>query len=214
MKLPIDKEWFEKRAAAEGDLEIGVGRRLTSTINLTGEEIAELERLALEALPEWARLEIEAYRSTHTKAPVAWLPKRRWEQMTAAEPWLTNIVYSEDQGKFFECVPLYSAPVDLTEERDRLREENERLRVICRDTQMLAYKWQEAHDCLKAGVPYSFPSPTDLPKCEAENERLRGALKTAAVWLRNGDYDTRGGLIEMDRIAGVCETALSNGGAS
>lgn len=59
--------------------------------------------------------------------PVAWLPKRRWEQMTAAEPWLTNIVYSEDQGKFFECVPLYSAPVDLTEERDRLREANERL---------------------------------------------------------------------------------------
>lgn len=56
--------------------------------------------------------------------PVAWLPKRRWEQMTAAEPWLTNIVYSEDQGKFFECVPLYSAPVDLVEERDRLREEN------------------------------------------------------------------------------------------
>lgn len=27
MKLPIDKEWFEMRAAAEGDLEIGVGRR-------------------------------------------------------------------------------------------------------------------------------------------------------------------------------------------
>lgn len=25
MKLPIDKEWFEKRAAAEGDLEIGAG---------------------------------------------------------------------------------------------------------------------------------------------------------------------------------------------
>lgn len=27
MKLPIDKDWFEKRAAAEGDLEIGAGRR-------------------------------------------------------------------------------------------------------------------------------------------------------------------------------------------
>lgn len=27
MKLPIDKEWFEKRAAAEGDLEIGAGLR-------------------------------------------------------------------------------------------------------------------------------------------------------------------------------------------
>jgi hypothetical protein len=27
MKPPIDKEWFEKRAAAEGDLEIGAGLR-------------------------------------------------------------------------------------------------------------------------------------------------------------------------------------------
>ena len=42
--------------------------------------------------------------------PVAWLPARRWEQMTAAEPWLTNIVYSEDQAKFFPCIPLYAAP--------------------------------------------------------------------------------------------------------
>ncbi|NTA10439.1 hypothetical protein [Agrobacterium tumefaciens] len=42
--------------------------------------------------------------------PVAWLPARRWEQMTAAEPWLTNIVYSQDQAKFFPCIPLYAAP--------------------------------------------------------------------------------------------------------
>lgn len=42
--------------------------------------------------------------------PVAWLPARRWEQMTAAEPWLTNIVYSQDQAKFFPCIPLYTAP--------------------------------------------------------------------------------------------------------
>jgi len=27
MKMPIDKDWYEKRAAAEGDLEIGAGRR-------------------------------------------------------------------------------------------------------------------------------------------------------------------------------------------
>lgn len=46
MKLPIDKEWFEKRAAAEGDLEIGAGRRLTKTLNLSAEELVELERLA------------------------------------------------------------------------------------------------------------------------------------------------------------------------
>lgn len=35
--------------------------------------------------------------------PVAWIPQSRWERMTAAEPWLTNIVYSEDQSKFFSC---------------------------------------------------------------------------------------------------------------
>lgn len=47
MKMPIDKEWYEKRAAAEGDHEIGVGgNRKTMTLNLTDEEIAELERLA------------------------------------------------------------------------------------------------------------------------------------------------------------------------
>ncbi len=63
MKLPITKEWFQERAAAEGDHEIGAGRRLTKTLNLSPDEIAELERLAFEALPAWARTEITALRS-------------------------------------------------------------------------------------------------------------------------------------------------------
>lgn len=49
MKLEITKEWFEKRVAAEGDLDPTTGRpstRKTMTLNLTDEEIAELERLA------------------------------------------------------------------------------------------------------------------------------------------------------------------------
>lgn len=46
MKMPIDKEWYEKRAAAEGDHEIGVGgNRKTMTLNLTDEEIDQLQRL-------------------------------------------------------------------------------------------------------------------------------------------------------------------------
>lgn len=45
MKLPITKDWFENRAAAEGDLDIGAGRRITKTLNLTAEELDELERL-------------------------------------------------------------------------------------------------------------------------------------------------------------------------
>ncbi len=44
LDMNITKEWFEKRAAAEGDLEIGAGRR-TMTVNLTPDEIAELEKL-------------------------------------------------------------------------------------------------------------------------------------------------------------------------
>ena len=46
MKLDITKEWLEKRAAAEGNHEIGAGgSRKTMTLNLTEDEIAELERL-------------------------------------------------------------------------------------------------------------------------------------------------------------------------
>lgn len=41
----IDPEWFAKKAAQEGDLEIGCGVRMTHTVNLTPEEIAVLERL-------------------------------------------------------------------------------------------------------------------------------------------------------------------------
>lgn len=68
MKLPVDKEWFEKRAAAEGDLEIGAGgNRKTMTLNLTDDEIAELERLVSPTKAElrkiyqqWEAEEIEA----------------------------------------------------------------------------------------------------------------------------------------------------------
>jgi hypothetical protein len=58
MNLEISKDWLEKREALEGDLEIGAGRR-TMTINLTDADIAEFERLAMEALPKWARDRIE-----------------------------------------------------------------------------------------------------------------------------------------------------------
>lgn len=77
MKLDITKEWFEKRAAAEGDHEIGAGgNRKTMTLNLTEEEIAELERLVnpnrdairAEAFEEAAR-RCEAIADRHVQAP-------------------------------------------------------------------------------------------------------------------------------------------------
>jgi len=46
MKMPIDKDWFQNRAAAEGDHEIGAGgNRKTMTLNLTDEEIEQLQKL-------------------------------------------------------------------------------------------------------------------------------------------------------------------------
>ncbi len=41
---------------------------------------------------------------------------------------------------------------------------------------MLAYTWMEAHDKLRAGEPYRFPKPTDLPDALAEIARLRSIL--------------------------------------
>lgn len=57
MKMPIDKEWFEKRAAAEGDLEVGAG---FSIVNPSAADIKTMERLLLESLPGWARDRITA----------------------------------------------------------------------------------------------------------------------------------------------------------
>lgn len=45
MKMTIDKEWFEKRAAAEGDLEIGAGKTKLAILNLSKEELAKLEQM-------------------------------------------------------------------------------------------------------------------------------------------------------------------------
>lgn len=62
MKMPISKEWLQARAAAEGDLEIGAGGgRLTMTVDLDDNDVAEMERVALEGLPAWARERIVAY---------------------------------------------------------------------------------------------------------------------------------------------------------
>lgn len=45
------------------------------------------------------------------------------------------------------------------------------------ELQMHAWKWMEAHDGLKSGRPYQFPSPTDLPEALAEIATLRAGIK-------------------------------------
>lgn len=63
----------------------------------------------------------------------------------------------------------------------------------CSSCMMLARKWMEAHDRLKAGKPYDLPKPADLPNAvkqlEAENKRLREALAFYGrpySWRRSG----------------------------
>jgi uncharacterized coiled-coil protein SlyX len=36
------------------------------------------------------------------------------------------------------------------------------------EAMMLAHNWMVAHDCLKAGKPYSLPTPADLPNAITE----------------------------------------------
>lgn len=66
---------------------------------------------------------IAAYLDARNGEAVAWLAKSRWDRMTAAEPWLTSTVYSEDQSEYFQCTPLFAAPVsaggEKVKERDR-----------------------------------------------------------------------------------------------
>jgi len=77
MKMAVDAEWLKKHADLEGDLEISAGRR-TKTIDLTPEEVAELEELAVTALPEWAQKEIKAYRAL-IAAPASDAELPSWE---------------------------------------------------------------------------------------------------------------------------------------
>ena len=47
------------------------------------------------------------------------------------------------------------------------------------ETQMLAFKWMEAHDKLKAGKPYSFPKPADVPEAIARTAKATADLAAA-----------------------------------
>ncbi|MBX5089370.1 hypothetical protein [Rhizobium lentis] len=60
LDLGITKEWFERRAKAEADLEIGAG---FSVVNVTDADAAQMEVLAERALPEWAQSELARLRA-------------------------------------------------------------------------------------------------------------------------------------------------------
>lgn len=79
-----------------------------------------------------------------------------------------------------------------------------------------AFHTPDRHSVVVAGKQLVALVYGETKEAQAANARLLAAapdllevLRQAATWLRNGDYNTRGGLIEMDRLAGVCETALA-----
>ena len=45
------------------------------------------------------------------------------------------------------------------------------------EVSMLAHRWMEAHDRLKAGLDYDLPTPADLPNEKARADRLAKALE-------------------------------------
>ena len=65
------------------------------------------------------------------------------------------------------------------EELQSVLELNNNLRAELNETSRLAYEWMICHDKLKAGEPYTFPSPPynkTIDDLRAENTRIRAAL--------------------------------------
>lgn len=97
-------------------------------------------------------------------------PERATEISQTRED-LANVQHTPGRG-FIErlsnlAVMLAHKGIDAAPVEDAMREImglNDRVA----ETQMLAFKWMDAHDKLQAGRPYKFPSPADLPECVAE----------------------------------------------
>jgi hypothetical protein len=85
-----------------------------------------------------------------------------------------------------ERIDLQARIVELEGLVRVLAEENEALKLRNAEVSMLAHKWMVAHDMLKEGKPYEYPTPADLPNAVAENTRLREAL-----WEYGGDEAIR-----------------------
>lgn len=68
LDLGTTKEWFERRAKAEADLEIGAG---FSVVNITDADVAQMEVLAERALPKWAQDELARLRAALATATEA-----------------------------------------------------------------------------------------------------------------------------------------------
>lgn len=94
--MPTDPDWYKRKAELEGDLEIGVGRRLTATINPTPDEVAEMERLAFAALPQWAQTRIRELEATLSAQDAPSASLAGWRDIATAPRDGTSVLLFSD----------------------------------------------------------------------------------------------------------------------
>jgi hypothetical protein len=75
------------------------------------------------------------------------------------------------------CVELEKT-MDTEDRLNRLVERLERRNV---ELSVQGYNWMVAHDKLKAGKSYDLPTTMDVPKLQAEVERLRTIVKNSPL---------------------------------
>lgn len=117
------------------------------------------------------------------KTKCRWCEKGDWpRKVTTFHPYATRIEHSK--GVVCTAPPIESAFAKLSQERDSLLAQRQKdqqtiaeLRGILAGDQMLAYKWMVAHDRLKAGKPYEFPTPTDLPDAIKRRDSALATLR-------------------------------------
>ncbi|CAN7395265.1 MazG-like family protein [Neorhizobium sp. LjRoot104] len=85
--LSITKEWFERRAKAEADLEIGAG---FSLVNPTDEDMAQMEVLAERSLPQWAQNELARLRAALSRLDAGEVCVGAVETQTTINEWISE----------------------------------------------------------------------------------------------------------------------------
>lgn len=95
------------------------------------------------------------------------------------------------------CVEAADALTALSLQLAAVEKERDSYAQHSVENSMRAFNWMAAHDALKAGVPYEYPTPEDVPNIVAraetaeasltlaqeENERLRAAVKVGSNYI-------------------------------
>lgn len=87
-----------------------------------------------------------------------------------------------DDAKRQDLVKAHNAILEAHAAIIKLKQENTLNEELAHKAQVLASKWMEAHDKLKAGKPYAYPEPADLPNII--DRTWNAAIDKALVTLR------------------------------